>query len=104
VTNPGGQSRTLANGFTFGAPILKTVSPTSGPTTGGTAVKLTGQNFASGATIAFGGAAATSVVVASATEIKAKTPPHAPGSVNVVVTNRDGRSGTLAGSFIYQKH
>jgi len=85
-------------------PLLSTVSPTSGPTTGGTAVKLTGQNFASGATVAFGAAAATSVVVASATEIKAKTPPHAPGSVNVVVTNRDGRSATLASSFIYQKH
>jgi hypothetical protein len=85
-------------------PTVTSVSPNEGPTAGGIAVTITGSNFASGATVAFGGAAATSVVVASATEITAKTPPHAPGSVNVVVTNRDGRSATLASSFIYQNH
>ena len=86
------------------APILTTVSPTSGPTTGGTSVTLTGQNFASGATVTFGGTAATSVVVVSTTQITAKTPPHAKGSVNVVVTNSDGQSATLASGFTYRKH
>lgn len=106
VTNPDGQSATLAGGFTFGAPapIVAGVSPTSGVTSGGTSVTLTGQNFASGATVNFGGAAATSVVVVSATQITAKTPPHKPGSVNVVVTNADGQSGTLSSGFRYQKH
>ena len=103
VTNPDGQSATLAGGFTFKAPAptLTTVSPSSGPTTGGTAVTMTGQNFASGATVTFGGAAATSVVVVSATQITAHTPPHAQGSVNVVVTNPDGQSATLAGGFTF---
>ncbi len=103
VTNPDGQSAMLANGFTYvaPAPILTTVSPTSGPTAGNTAVTLTGQSFASGATVTFGGAAATSVTVVSATQITARTPPHAQGGVNVVVTNPDGQSATLANGFTY---
>jgi hypothetical protein len=106
VTNPDGQSATLAGGFTFGAPapILTGVSPRTGLTSGGTSVTLTGQNFASGATVTFGGAAATSVVVVSATQITAKTPPHKRGSVNIVVTNPDGQSGTLSSGFRYHKH
>jgi IPT/TIG domain-containing protein/PQQ enzyme-like repeat protein len=106
VTNRDGQSSTLANGFTFGAPAptVTSVSPTTGLTTGGTPVTLTGKNFVSGATVTFGGAAATSVVVASATQIKANTPAHKPGGVNIVVTNPDGQSGTLASGFIYHKH
>jgi hypothetical protein len=103
VTNPGGQSATLAGGFTFvaPAPTITGVSPASGTTAGGSAVTLTGQNFASGARVTFGGAAATSVVVVSATQITANTPPHAQGSVNVTVTNSDGQSGTLASGFTF---
>jgi hypothetical protein len=104
VTNPNGQSATLANGFTFGAPTVTSVSPTTGLTTGGTSVTLNGRNFVSGATVAFGGAAATSVVVVSATQIHANTPPHRPGGVNIVVTNPDGEKGTLASGFTYHRH
>ena len=39
------------------------VSPNSGPTAGGTAVTITGTDFASAATVTFGGTAATHVVV-----------------------------------------
>jgi IPT/TIG domain len=106
VTNPGGQSGTLASGFTFVAlaPTVTSVSPNSGPTGGGTRVTLSGMNFASGATVTFGGAAATSVVVVSATQISADTPPHRSGSVNVVVTNPGGQHGTLASGFTYHRH
>lgn len=106
VTNPGGQSVTLANGFTFvsGAPTVTGVSPATGLTGGGTKVTLTGTNFASGAMVTFGGAAATSVTVVSATQINAIAPPHKPGGVNIVVTNTNGQQGTLASGFIYHKH
>jgi IPT/TIG domain. len=105
VTNPGGQSGTLANGFTFVAlaPVLTSVSPNTGTTTGGTRVTLTGKNFVSGARVTFGGAAATSVVVVSATQITASTPPHKAGGVDVVVTNPGGQSGTLPSGFTYHK-
>jgi hypothetical protein len=103
VTNRGGRSATLANGFTFVAPAPKVtaISPASGTTAGGSAVTLTGQNFASGATVTFGGAAATSVVVVSATQITARTPPHAQGIVNVAVINPGGQSGTLTNGFTF---
>ncbi len=56
------------------APTVTSVSPNSGTTAGGTAVTITGTNFATGATVTFGGTAATNVVVASSTSITATTP------------------------------
>ncbi len=102
VTNSNGQSGTLTNGYTYtSAPVPTAISPTSGTTSGGTAVTITGTNFASGATVTLGGTAATSVVVVSSTEITATTPAHAAGVVNVVVTNSNGQSGTLTNGYTY---
>lgn len=85
------------------APTVTAISPTTGLTTGGTAVTITGTRFVSGATVNFGGSAATNVTVVSSTSIRATTPPHAAGRVNVVVTNPGGQSGTLASAFLYKK-
>ena len=83
------------------APIVGTVSPASGPTTGGTSVTISGTGFAAGASVSFGGAAATNVNVAGSTTITAVTPAHASGAVNVVVTNPGGESGTKNNGFTY---
>jgi hypothetical protein len=102
VSNPGGQSGALAGAFTYIAPpTVTSVSPNTGPVAGGTAVTLTGANFASGATVTFGGTAATNVVVTNSTTITATTPAHAAGSVAVTVTNSNGLSGNLATGFTY---
>jgi IPT/TIG domain len=85
------------------AVTVTSVSPVRGGTAGGMSVTLTGRNFVSGATVTFGGATATSVKVVSTTEIMATTPPHRPGTVNIVVTNPDSASGTLAGAFTYHR-
>jgi hypothetical protein len=82
------------------APTLSSVSPGSGLPAGGTAVTLTGTNFGSGATVTFGGVAATDVTVVSATSITAKTPAHALGTVDVVVTV-GSLTATKAGGFTY---
>jgi formylglycine-generating enzyme required for sulfatase activity len=82
------------------APAVSAVSPSSGPTAGGTAVTITGTNFAAAATVTIGGTAAT-VVSVTATTIKATTPAHAAGAANVVVRNPDGQTGTLAGGFTF---
>jgi hypothetical protein len=96
-----GQSGSLANGFTYVvAPTVSSVSPNSGPTTGGTAVTITGTNFASGATVTFGSAAATNVVVVSSTSITATTPAGSAGAVAVTVTV-SGQSGSLTNGFTY---
>ena len=90
-------------GLTDPPPALTGISPRSGPISGDTAVTLTGTNFLSGVTVSFGGAAAV-VTSVSATTIGANTPAHKRGAVNVVVTNPDGQSSTLAGGFTYAKH
>jgi hypothetical protein len=81
-------------------PSVSAVSPSAGTTLGGTAVTITGANFAAGATVSVGGAAATNVVVASATSITAVTAARGAGAVEVTVTV-NGRSGSLPNAFTY---
>lgn len=62
ITNPDGQ----AVSFTWDwipAPTISGVSPTSGPASGGTVVTITGTGFRAGATVLFGGVAASNVFV-----------------------------------------
>jgi hypothetical protein len=81
-------------------PTVSAISPATGGDIGGTAVTITGTNFASGATVLIGGVAATSVVVVSDTTITAKTAIHDAGAVDVQVTVST-QSGKLEGGFTY---
>jgi hypothetical protein len=105
VTNPDGQQTTLAAGFTYvvplPAPTLSAITPSNGPTSGGTVVTLTGSNFQTGATVTIGGQMATSVHLASATQLLAITPAGAAGPADVVVTNPDTQQALLKGGFTY---
>jgi hypothetical protein len=102
ATNSGGQSGSLANAFTYvGQPTVTSVSPNNGSTSGGTMVTITGTNFAAGAAVAFGSAAATNVVVVNSTTITATTPAGSTGPVTVTVTNVGPQSGSLANAFTY---
>ncbi len=83
------------------APTITLIRPNSGSTAGGTAVTITGTNFRAGASVTFGGSAATSVTVVNATTITAVTPARATGRVNVAVTNSDATSATLANGYFY---
>jgi hypothetical protein len=83
------------------APTISAVSPNSGSTIGGTAVTITGTNFASGSTVTFEGLAATAVTVTSATSITATTPnDSSAGAVAVAVTS-NGLTGSLSNAFTY---
>ncbi len=75
------------------------VAPAFGAAAGGTNVTITGSGFQAGAAVAFGGVAATNVMIVDANTITATTPAHAPGAVDVVVTNPDTTIGTLATGF-----
>ncbi len=83
------------------APHVASITPNTGTTSGGTRVTITGTDFLAGATVSLGGTPATSVTLASSTSIMATTPAHAAGAVNVMVTNTDAQSGTLAGGYTY---
>jgi len=64
-------------------------------------VTITGTGFLAGATVSLGGTAATGVTLVSSTSITATTAAHAAGAVNVMVTNTDAQSATLAGGYTY---
>ena len=103
VTNSSGLSGSLASAFTFVVPpTVTSVSPNSGTTAGGTAVTITGTNFALGSDRGRLGlrAAATNVVVVNSTTITATTPAGTAGAVTVTVTV-NGQSGSLANGFTY---
>jgi hypothetical protein len=98
VTTAGGTA-TLTSGYTFvPAPTITAIAPTSGPSTGGQTVTITGTNL-SGATVTFGGAPAT-VTSNSGTSITVATPRGAAGAANVVVTTAGG-TATLAGGYTF---
>ena len=80
---------------------VSSVSPASGPVTGGTPVVILGKDFSAGASVNLGGVAATNVVVVQDSRITAVTPPVAnPGPVDVVVSS-GGKTATLTGGFTY---
>ncbi|GFN32649.1 IPT/TIG domain-containing protein [Paenibacillus xylaniclasticus] len=81
------------------APVVTSVTESSGSPAGGETVTITGQNFFPGLTVTFGSTAATDVVVVSDTEITATVPAGAQGTVDVKVRNVDGQSAT--GSYQY---
>jgi alpha-tubulin suppressor-like RCC1 family protein len=98
VTTRGG-SATKTGGFTYvAAPTVATVTPSSGPLTGGTAITIAGTNLANAA-VTVDGKAATSVV-ASASSITATTPVGTVGAKAIIVTTPGG-SATKASAFTY---
>jgi len=84
------------------APSVTGVTPSFGAIAGDTLVTITGANFQSGATVSFGGTAATNVTFVGSTSLTARTPAHAAGLVSVVVTNPDAQTGTLANAYTFQ--
>ena len=82
------------------APRVTGITPSTGTTLGGTAVTISGANFASGATVTIGGVAATNVVVGGPTTLTATTPQHASATSDIVVAVA-GRSGTLARGYTF---
>ena len=100
VTTPGGRSTPDPPGDLFGcdpaivpAPTVSGVSPSHGPASGGTSVTVTGTHLTGATEVDFGSTAATGVTPVSDTELKATSPPAAPGSkVDVVVVTGGGAS------------
>lgn len=102
VTNPNSQTATLASAFTYtSAPTISSLSPNSGPVTGGTTVTILGSGFASGAAVSFGGLSSTSVTCMSSSQIRVVVPSSSAGTIAVTVTNPDAQSGTLSSAFTY---
>ena len=81
-------------------PVVAAIAPNNGPSAGGTIVSIMGTGFDSVTSVTFGGVAAT-INSQSSTAVQVATPAGAAGTVDVVVTNADGRSVTSVGGFTY---
>jgi len=78
-------------------PTVASLNPGSGGLAGGLSVTITGSNFTGATGVSFGGVAASSFTVNSATQITAVDPAvSAAGSVDVTVTTGNGTSATSA--------
>ncbi|GES34583.1 IPT/TIG domain-containing protein [Streptomyces angustmyceticus] len=86
--------------FTFvpPAPTITSISPSSGTTSGGTLVTITGTNFTGATAVSIAGTPVTSFQVIDDTHISAITAPHAPGTGPVSVTTP---GGTATGPVTY---
>ncbi|MHB9858389.1 IPT/TIG domain-containing protein [Streptomyces sp. YIM S03343] len=103
VTTPAGVSN--PTNYIYVGPIVPPpptvlgITPTAGPTTGGTPFTIVGTNL-TGATVTFDGVPAVGVNVVGGVVLTGITPPHAAGNVPVVVTTPAG-SASVAGGFTY---
>ena len=68
------------------------ISPCAGPVGGGAQVTISGANLDNVTAVYFGGVAASSFTIESATQIVAISPANAPGTVDVTVVTPDGAS------------
>jgi len=88
--------------FTYlGTPTITTVSPTAGPTAGGTSVTITGTGFLGSLTVLFGGIVAADVTVNSPTSITVTAPTASGAGAADVVVETAGGSATAVGAYTY---
>jgi hypothetical protein len=99
VTKPAAVTLTLTGAYRFvAAPTIGTIVSNSGSTNGIESVTITGNNLTS-ASVTFDGLPAP-VTSNTATTLVVISPPHAVGSVNVVVTTAGG-SATSTNGYTY---
>ncbi len=83
-------------------PTINGLVTTSGSTTGGTSVGISGRDLNPASSVTFGGVPATSFVVNNSLSITAVAPAHVAGTVDVVVTTPGGTTSTSsADQFTY---
>jgi hypothetical protein len=93
----------LPAGFTYTTPVassIVSITPNTGPTTGGTATTITGSGFAGATGVTFDGAAGTGFTVVNDTTITVTTPAGTLGPADVVVVDAAG-NGSLPAGFTY---
>ncbi|MFF3463926.1 IPT/TIG domain-containing protein [Streptomyces sp. NPDC001984] len=95
VTTAGGTNNGLSYTY-IDDPTIGTISPTSGPASGGTALTVTGTNLDSTTSVTFDGAAAPFSVI-NATTLSVVTPSGTAGPADVVVTNPAASATAVAG-------
>ncbi|MEU3281312.1 IPT/TIG domain-containing protein [Streptomyces antibioticus] len=102
VVSPTGTSNPVA--YTFIAAVLPSVtavSPSGGPTSGGTTAALAGTGLTGATAVTFDGTPALSFTVNSATLITAVTPAGKAGAAVVAVTTPGGQSAASPSAYFF---
>lgn len=86
---------------TTAAPTIDSVTPGSGPESGGTEVTVDGTNLTTETTVEIGGVPCEPVIFVTTSQLICTTGPQDPGVFDVVVTTADGQTATLVGGFTY---
>jgi hypothetical protein len=94
VATAGGVSQSLPFAYSGAAPSVSALSPTSGPTSGNSAVVIAGSGLLCATGVKVGGLDASSFHVDSDAQITAIVPSEVQGIVDVVVTTLTGSSPT----------
>ena len=99
--SPAGPSPPPTTGvLSVAAPSIAALTPNAGSTGGGTAVRITGSGFQSGATVTLDGERRNATVDGSAV-LHFTTQAHDAGVVDVVVTNPGDQAVRLTGAYTY---
>lgn len=103
VTNDDNQSATVDFNY-YGIPEITSVTPTNGPISGNTILKIYGKNFMNGVKVKVGDNYAPSVTFNNSTYLYATTPAtDAWGTVDLMLENPDGTAVTLKDGFTYNE-
>jgi hypothetical protein len=98
VTGPSGTSPVDpadVYGYSLKVPVVTSVAPDLGPSSGGTTVTISGKQFQHASAVDFGAVPAASYSVTNSKTIVAVAPPGT-GTVDVTVTNASGTSGVVS--------
>lgn len=103
LTAPGGTT-TKNGGYTYAAPVppaptITSISPVTGPTTGGNTITITGTNLTGTNQVTIDGTDTTNLTVVNDTTVTATAPPHNAGIVNLVLIAPGG--ATNAAEYTY---
>jgi len=83
------------------APTILAVAPSIGSIGGGAAITITGGGLLPGIRVSFGATNVAAFFGPNPDRISVTTPSHAPGSVDVVVTNVDGQNAVAIGAYTF---
>ncbi|MBT0771396.1 IPT/TIG domain-containing protein [Kineosporia sp. J2-2] len=105
VTNPvGGSGTTGSAAFTYvapnTAPVVDTITPASGPISGGTSLVIKGINLNGVSSVTFGGTAGSNLTLVDNSTVTVTSPAHAAGAVPVVLTNANGSSSAYVFTYV----
>ncbi|MEZ4271111.1 MAG: IPT/TIG domain-containing protein [Myxococcota bacterium] len=93
----------LSDAYAYvGSPLLDAINPSGGHPDGGTRVTLSGENFTPGMQVSVGEQNCDDVTLLDGGRLMCTTRAHAPGLVDVSVTDGVGRTAMLAGGFTYR--